>query len=427
MAGPIGCSAPNVWWFAPHWGLVSIPWALQAQVIIIDGANQAKFRVLKATRLPKALEGEFRPRVNCVGTWAHEHFTLVEQNMERGSNLTLKIIVRALDLALSASGDDGKPFPTHFWLQCDSAWGEHKHRWEQRFLAVLVDRWVFLSAVGSTLQVGHTHEDVDGLFMSMEIATAMGWNHPAQMAEIVQRRMLGTLDAVCAWKSWLTPLDDLDPKHGIAGLMSSNTHWLCFTMRADLPVGLAGAPAAGGDTSAPAAGGVTCMAKEYMSSLTFMQEVLTMCKAGKSCLLAEAPISLLPRKGFSPKDYTDACRLAEKVRQYLPEHLAAIRYIDAWMANIDPPAEAPPVPAILQHRWHRQQGSEPIGPVLERAVLAGTTGEPRLLSLKRRKVAVQTMDLPLTTYVTFRQGQGISAVQAVQEWNGAQLVGRQPG
>jgi hypothetical protein len=322
--------------------------------------------------------------------------------MKRGNNLTLKILVRALDLVLSASGDDGKPFPTHFWLQCDSAWGEHKHRWEQRFLAVLVDRWVFLSAVGSTLQVGHTHEDVDGLFMSMEIATAMGWNHPAQMAEIVQRRMLGTLDAVCACKSWLTPLDDLDPKHGIVGLMSSNTHWLCFTMRADLPVGLAGAPAAGGDTSAPAAGdvglpgGVTCMANEYMSSPTFMQEVLTMCKAGKSCLLAEAPISLLPRKGFSPKDYTDACRLAEKVRQYLPEH-AAIRYIEEWMAIPASPAEAPIVTAILQHRWHRQQCSEPSGPIFERAVLQGPTGEPRLLSLKRRKVHMQAMDLPLAT------------------------------
>ena len=373
-------------------------------------------------------------------------FTLVEQNVEKGSNLTLEILVRALDRVLSASGDDGKPFPTHFWLQCDNAGGENKNQWVLRFLAVLVDRGVFRSAVFSTLQVGHTHEDLDGLLgiMSMEIATAMAWNHPAQMAEIVQRRMSehlkplpvrsGTLDAVRDWKSWLTPLDNLDPKHGIVGLMNSNTHWLCFTRRVDLPVDLAGAPAAGGDASVPAAGGnvglpgdVVCMAKEYMSSPGLMQEVFTLCNAGKSCLLEEAPISWLPRKGFSPKDFTDAHRFAEKVRQYLPEHLAAIRYIDAWMANIDPPAEAPPVPAILQHRWHRQQGSEPIGPVLERAVLAGTTGEPRLLSLKRRKVAVQTMDLPLTTYVTFRQGQGISAVQAVQEWNGAQLVGRQPG
>lgn len=418
---------------------VCLPWTPQAKVII-DGADQAKFRVLKVARLPKALEGEFRPRLKCVGTLVHGHecsFTMVEQSMEKGSNLTLEILCRALDRVLSACGDEGKPFPTHLWIQCDNAGGENKNQWVLRFLAVLVDRGVFRSAVFSTLQVGHTHEDLDGLLgiMSMEIASSLAWDHPMQMAEIVQRRMSehlkplpvrsGILDAVRDWKSWLAPLDDLDPKQGISGLMTSNTHWLCFTRRVDLPVDLAGAPAAGGEASLP--GDVVCMAKEYMSSPALMQEVFTMCKAGKSCLLAEGPTAWAPRKEFNRKDYTDAARLSEKVHQYLPEHVAAVRYIEEWMAKPATPAEAPTVPTILQHRWHHQRGSEPIGPVLERAVLEGTTGEPRLLSLKRRKVNMQTMDLPLATYVTFRSGQGVSEVQAVEEWNGAQLLGRRPG
>jgi len=405
--------------------------------VIIDKADHAKFRVLKVVRLPKAMEGEFRPRVKCVGCLIHGHecsFTMVEQNLEKGSNLTLEVLMRALDRALSASGDD-KTFPTHLWVQCDNAGGENKNQWVLRLLSLLVDRGVFRSAVFSTLQVGHTHEDLDGLLgiMSMEIASTLSWDTPRQMADIVQRRMsqhlkplpvrTGTLDAVRDWKTWLAPLDDIDPKNGITGLMTSNTHWLCFTRRADLPIDLAGAPAAGGAEGLP--GDVVCMAKEYMSSPSLLQEVFTVCRAGRSCLLPNAPTTWAARKPFTREDFADAARMAEKVKQFLPEHIPAVQYIEEWMSQPSMPASAPEELGILRHRWHRQPGSEPIGPVLERAVLEGTTGEPRLLAVQRKKTQIQGMNLPLATYVSFRQAQGVSEVQAVEEWNGAQIAGRQ--
>jgi hypothetical protein len=412
-------------------------WGTKLCQVIIDRADQAKLRALKVTRLPKAMEGEYRPRIKCVGTLVHGHecsFTMVEANIEKGSNLTLEVLTRALDRVLPATGGNG--FPTHFWMQCDNAGGENKNQWVLRWLALLVDRGVFRSCVFSTLQVGHTHEDLDGLLgiMSMEIASALDWDHPMQMAEIVQRRMAGhlkplpvmsgLLDAVRDWKAWLTPLDDIDPKTGISGLMTSNTHWLCFARRTDLPVelALASTPALGGDGSLP--GDVVCMAKEYMSSPALMQNVFTVCRAGRSSLLPEAPTSWTSRKPFTRQEHDDAARLAAKVQQYLPERIAAVRYIEQWMAQPATPSGAPTVPAILQHRWHHQQHSDAIGPVLERAVLEGATGEPRLLAIKRRKSTLRGIDLPLAAYVAFREAQGISTAHAVEEWNGAQIVNR---
>ena len=77
--------------------------------------------------------------------------------------------------------------PTHLWVQCDNAGGENKNQWVLQLLAILVDRGVFRSAVLSFLQVGHTHEDLDGYFgvMFTEIAKMAEWDTPMQMMEPV--------------------------------------------------------------------------------------------------------------------------------------------------------------------------------------------------------------------------------------------------
>ena len=170
--------------------------------VIVDGADQAKFRVMKSVRWPKDLDSEHRPKVKVVGCLAHGHeisFNFVEENVPKGSNLTIEILVRMLDRLLeesrrplAAHSDEGpydctqrRALPVHLWVQCDNAGGENKNQWLLRFLAVLIDRGSFRTAVLAFLQVGHTHEDIDGIFgiMSVEIAKMMEWDTPMQMVE----------------------------------------------------------------------------------------------------------------------------------------------------------------------------------------------------------------------------------------------------
>ena len=100
-----------------------------------------------------------------------------------------------------------------------------------KLCAYMVDAGMFRSVVLSTLQVGHTHEDIDFLFsiMSSHISRMLEWDSPQQMAEIVQRRMsqhmsqrivqehvrAGTLDAVRDWTTWLSNYADVAEREGL--------------------------------------------------------------------------------------------------------------------------------------------------------------------------------------------------------------------
>ncbi len=169
-------------------------------VVILDGADQAKFRIMKSIVWPKNLEAEHRPQMKCVGSWAHGwelSFSFAEEDVPHGSNVTIECLVRTLDRVLqlhmsAALGTDnatpaapGTGFPANLWLQVDNAGGENKNIWISKFLAQLVDQGIFRSAVASYLAVGHTHEDLDGLFgiMSSHIRKMMEWDSPMQMAE----------------------------------------------------------------------------------------------------------------------------------------------------------------------------------------------------------------------------------------------------
>ena len=127
----------------------------------------------------------------------------------------------------------------------DNAGGENKNTHISKLCAYLVAAGMFRSVVLSTLQVGHTHEDIDFLFsiMSSHIKRLLEWDSPQQMAEIVIRRMsehmsqrivqehvcAGTLDAIRDWQTWLSNYADISEKRGIENIQQ--VHWFCFLRR----------------------------------------------------------------------------------------------------------------------------------------------------------------------------------------------------
>ena len=74
--------------------------------IIVDGADQAKFRVMKSVTWPKSIEGEHRPQMKVVGALAHGHemsFNFVEENVPKGSTLTIEVLVQCLERVIGQS------------------------------------------------------------------------------------------------------------------------------------------------------------------------------------------------------------------------------------------------------------------------------------------------------------------------------------
>ena len=172
------------WRMRAHAGRPNTRWI----VIIIDGADQAKFKVLKVASMPKNIEGEHRPQMKVEGVWTHGRemaFNFFEENVPHGANLTIDCLVNSLDRVLRFIRSGNGDTPAHLWIQADNAGGENKNIHVLKFLGLLVDLGVFRSTVASFLQVGHTHEDIDGLFsvMSRSIRNLIEWNTPMQMVE----------------------------------------------------------------------------------------------------------------------------------------------------------------------------------------------------------------------------------------------------
>ena len=86
---------------------------------------------------------------------------------------------------------------------------------------------------------------------------------------------------------------------------------------------------------------------------------------------------------FSQEAKHDAERLWKKVHKLLPQRSRAVEYMKEWMARPGLPAGQPSTPLILDRRYHLDTLGEPIGVVLERAIMHGSTGEPKLLRVKR--------------------------------------------
>jgi len=447
-------------------------------VIIIDGADQAKFRVMKAVAWPKAIEGEHRPQMKVVGALAHGHemcFNFVEENVPKGSNLVMEVLAQSLERIFNKTQTGAPP---HLWIQVDNAGGENKNRHILRFLSVLVDRAVFRSCVLSFLQVGHTHEDIDGIFgiMSKGIQQLQEWDSPQQMCEHldqifdyalaqlpdvclhvslcvkhffykytliifrrrrVKRRMShslrplpvlsGMLDACRNWRHWLKDLDNM-PDDGLTGLVTSNCHWLGLCRRQDVPIECAamyGDLQEPGITSSP--GDVMCLVKEYMSDAALSQRPFCFLRAGASNLLAnrDGPAQWEPRNELAADEIAGMRRLCGKIRKILPMRSAACSYMEQYMMKPLVPSQGPSRLNFLTHVC--SQTARSLGPALASAVRDASVPDDdvRMVGVRRRRRAMPNAshtNMPLQSFVSFRCNQGVTVDQAVQEWNGWQLV-----
>ncbi len=99
-----------------------------------------------------------------------------------------------------------------------------------------------------------------------------------------------------------------------------------------------------------------------------------------------------------------------------------MEYMRQWMALPRVPTSAPRPAAILLHRHGRDSGS--VGHVFHEALRAEPVEDARHVLVKRRQGAASQRhaNVSLPAYVAFRVSQGVTSRDAVQEWNGGQIL-----
>jgi hypothetical protein len=131
--------------------------------LIVDGMDQAKFRVPRVLEKTHALDKLLRPALHVQGAWCHGfgyHLAISDADMRKDTNNNVEVIARMLDSIFLRHG--GLPMGLH--LQQDNTSRECKNSLILRFASKLVALGIFRWVTLGYLPTGHTHENLDGTY-----------------------------------------------------------------------------------------------------------------------------------------------------------------------------------------------------------------------------------------------------------------------
>ena len=166
---------------------------------IIDGFDKSKMMLPRWSRgrMPKGttFERHRRPHVNVTACLAHGYGCYIfmsDEHLGAGSSWTWECVMRSLERVFTVVRQRGRSFPRSFWLQADNTVKEVKNSTAGIICSALVSCNYFRDAGHHHLPVGHTHEDVDGIFgiIAMAICQASdSVQSPADAARLIKARL----------------------------------------------------------------------------------------------------------------------------------------------------------------------------------------------------------------------------------------------
>ena len=139
--------------------------------IILDGMDHAKWALPRSEALQaKTFNSFVRPHVSCTGIIVHGRYVaiaLAEQYVQKGGNFTIELLLHTFH-RLAQAGVDLRTAELN--LQADNSSKEAKSNGVLRLLSLLVSRGRLGAARLHCLQSGHSHEDIDQFFPSLQLA-----------------------------------------------------------------------------------------------------------------------------------------------------------------------------------------------------------------------------------------------------------------
>jgi hypothetical protein len=131
--------------------------------VIVDGMDQAKFRVPRRLIKSKAFEKLTRPALHVHGCWAHGfgyHLAVSDQDCKKDSVSNIEVLSRMLEQIYTTH----KGLPLGLHLEQDNCSRECKNqnmlKWAIKLVGLGVFKWITLAY----LRKGHTHIDIDGTY-----------------------------------------------------------------------------------------------------------------------------------------------------------------------------------------------------------------------------------------------------------------------
>jgi len=167
--------------------------------VIYDGFDKAKPAIPRWSRgqAPKQAAVERIPRSHLAisATLAHGYGCVIfmaEEGVSTGGDYSWSCILKTIDLCAAQARRSGRQLARTLWIQSDNTVKELKNSLTGSMLSHLITSDYFDEAGHHHLPVGHTHEDIDGVFgLLSNILQTCGdsLQTPADMARLFESRV----------------------------------------------------------------------------------------------------------------------------------------------------------------------------------------------------------------------------------------------
>jgi hypothetical protein len=204
-------------------------------------------------RAPKMLEKFHRPKLTIHLAMAHgycyDFYIADDEDFFHGASYFCEMLTQTLARVQSICHTKGQNMPDHLIVQADNTTAQAKNEEVAKFLAVLVRKFRFKTAILQFLRVGHTHEDVDFMFSLLlaRVLRKVRFQIPAElrlailagMGPVVASRdcelNCELLSHVRDFKGWMLPLGIKLHSCWISRGGKTAPHSFTFQLRMDFP------------------------------------------------------------------------------------------------------------------------------------------------------------------------------------------------
>ena len=342
--------------------------------MIVDGIDQAKFRIPRVLQKTHALDRLLRPALHVQGAWCHGfgyHLAVVDADMPKDTNNNIEVIARLLShIYLSHHS-----LPLGLHLQQDNTSRECKNqlilRWACKLVALGVFQWVTLAY----LRTGHTHENIDGTFGQLTVKlSAMEFDDDHAVLAILLR-LLGQLgidresrtaskayklDEAAAWRPWwdevwlsFSQVTGPEAPHlfRFCALRDLGAHAREETE--ETLTSVAGLPP-------PSPDDISMIVKAHMADPKVLQVVRVLSAVDRTQLQLLQPQGLHHRRPGGEDVKAKVAKVARELHTAGSISGAARDYLVGWAEGTRQREQRPHMYAFLQQRWQQAAWAPPL-------------------------------------------------------------------
>ncbi|CAL1126565.1 unnamed protein product [Cladocopium goreaui] len=188
---------------------------------VLDGADDDLRQELLDRLVDSRLVGTSLTLTGAIVHGFGVYIYIGDEGLSTGSSWTIECAMRSIDRAYQQARAKNAPFPWELWLQGDNCPKEVRNSFTGKWGCLLAQANFFVGVSHHHMVVGHTHEDIDGVFSL--VTAALNAENGIETPRDIQRTILRRLTPAFQKKGLVLEVELIDTIRNWAKLMPTNS------------------------------------------------------------------------------------------------------------------------------------------------------------------------------------------------------------